>query len=542
MSFYFPNVDYTYIFKREGTEDDPFIFLKDENHVRKKALMLREIPSKEKGVVVKDSKDKKLEETNSDEPSNNQFRVDYSTGIIYFNSSRDGEQMVCEYTGMGSVFISAARVMMQGGEDDPLESLEELLSHVQEGVETLEQVGNLDFVGEYSDSHEYRKWNFVTYENKTFVAIKNSVGIKPSETSHWRLVSSGVGFSGIFEEDKVYAIGDLVSDKEKKNLYISKKMDNDSSLDNSDDWDNIITLDDTIENMRTSIDEKINELNNVADKLISDDEKRDENEEERDSTLKDALAQLELFKDDLEEDESERVKNEALRNSSERERNSGEELRVSNESERKVNEKARESQEESREQEFNSAINTIEGKIDEVDTLSSDVKNTLTEIEVLENEVGVALEDTEYTIDKIDGFQHKGEYNNEESYKKFNIVEHEGSTYMAMQDIEPREIDDEEGEEDFEDENYWRLIAEKGRDISELTVEGVSPDEEGNISLESLGIAEENMVFETRDEIIEDYEGLIGDLTELRTARKDNVVDAINELRSRIDELIDLVT
>lgn len=542
MSFYFPNVDYTYIFKREGTEDDPFIFLKDENHVRKKALMLREIPSKEKGVVVKDSKDKKLEETNSDEPSNNQFRVDYSTGIIYFNSSRDGEQMVCEYTGMGSVFISAARVMMQGGEDDPLESLEELLSHVQEGVETLEQVGNLDFVGEYSDSHEYRKWNFVTYENKTFVAIKNSVGIKPSETSHWRLVSSGVGFSGIFEEDKVYAIGDLVSDKEKKNLYISKKMDNDSSLDNSDDWDNIITLDDTIENMRTSIDEKINELNNVADKLISDDEKRDENEEERDSTLKDALAQLELFKDDLEEDESERVKNEALRNSSERERNSGEELRVSNESERKVNEKARESQEESREQEFNSAINTIEGKIDEVDTLSSDVKNTLTEIELLENDVSVALEDTEITIDKIDGFQHKGEYNNEESYKKFNIVEHEGSTYMAMQDIEPREIDDEEDEEDFENENYWRLIAEKGRDISELTVEGISPDEEGNISLESLGIAEENMVFETRDEIIEDYEGLIGDLTELRTARKDSVVDAINELRSRIDELIDLVT
>lgn len=541
MSFYFPNVDYTYIFKREGTNDDPFIFLKDENFVRKKALMLREIPSKEKGVVVKDSKDKKLEETNSDEPSNNQFRVDYSTGIIYFNSSRDGEQMVCEYTGMGSVFISAARVMMQGGEDDPLESLEELLSHVQEGVETLEQVGNLDFVGEYSDSHEYRKWNFVTYDNKTFVAIKNSTGVKPSESSHWRLVSSGVGFSGIFEEDKVYAIGDLVSDKEKKNLYISKKMDNDSSLDNSDDWDNIITLDDTIENMQTSIDEKINELNVVADKLISDDEKRDENEEERDSTLKDALAQLELFKDDLEEDESERVKNEALRNSSERERNSGEELRISNEADRKVSEKARESQEESREQEFNSALNKVNKSIEDVSEISSNASETLTEVEIIKNDVDTVLDDTESALNNINNFSHQEEFNIRNSYNKYNIVTQNGSSYIAIQDIEQDEDTEEEDIIDIDNDEYWRLIAEKGRDISELSIEGISPDEDGFISLETLGLATENSVHGMADEITEDYKGIIGELTDLRTTNKGSIVDAINELKGRIDELIDLI-
>lgn len=112
---------------------------------------------------------------------------------------------------------------------------------------------------------------------------------------------------------------------------------------------------------------------------------------------------------------------------------------------------------------------------------------------------------------------------------------------MAMQDIEPAEVTDEGDEMDFEDENYWRLIAKRGRDIGDLSIEGVSPDEEGNISLESLGLAEENFVIETRDEIVEDYENLFGDLSDLRTSRKENIVDAINELKGRIDELIDLI-
>lgn len=541
MSFYFPNVDYTYIFKREGTEEDPFIFLKDENYVRKKTIMLREIPSKSEGVVVKDSEDNELKETESDSPSSNQFRVDYSVGVIYFNSDRNGEKLVCEYTGMGSVFISAARVMMQSEDDDPLESLESLLAHAQEGVETLEQVGDLDFVGEYSDSHEYKKWNFVTYDNKTFVATKSSSGVKPSNSSHWRLVSSGVGFSGVFDEEKTYAIGDLVSDKDKKNLYVSKKMDNNSSLDNSSDWENVITLDDIVKNMSDSINDKMDELNKVREDLISDDKKREENEDERDSSMTDALAQLDLFRKDLEEQEEERDDNESSRKSAEKDRDSGEETRVDNEAERKVKEKERQSNEETREQEFSSVLSRIDKKVGDVDNLSSDVKNALTEIEILENDVGLALDNTENNIEKIDGFKHRGEYDNEETYERFNLVQVEGSTYMAMQDIEPREVNSEEDEEDFEDEDYWRLIAQKGRDISELSVEGVSPDEDGNISLESLGIAEENLVFETRDDIVEDFENMIGDLSDLRTSRKENIVDAINELKGRIDELIDLI-
>lgn len=541
MSFYFPNVDYTYIFKREGTDEDPFIFLIDENHVRNKALMLREVPSKNKGIKIEDSKGNELEETESDEPASNQYRVDYSVGIVHFNSSKNGERMTCEYTGMGSVFISASRVMMQGGEDDPLESLEDLLAYAQEGVNTLEQVGHLDFIGEYSDTHEYRKWNFVTYNNKTFVATRNSNGVSPDDSSYWRLVSSGVGFSGVYSEDKAYAVGDLVSDKDRKNLYVSKKMNNNSSLNDSDSWEKIVTLEDTIDDMSNTIDEKINELNDVVEELISNDKDRDDNEEERDSSMVDALAQLELFKEDLEGQEDTRKENESSRKSSESSRESGEDVRNTNEAERKINEEKRESQEEDRKQNFDSSVGEIEEKIGEFDSLSSEVKNTLTEFEILENDVEVALENANLTIDKIDGFTHRGEYDSEEEYKRFNLVKHEGSTYMAMQDIEPAEVTDEGDEMDFEDENYWRLIAKRGRDIGDLSIEGVSPDEEGNISLESLGLAEENFVIETRDEIVEDYENLFGDLSDLRTSRKENIVDAINELKGRIDELIDLI-
>src|SRR5690625_3063814 len=139
MSFYFPNVDYTYIFKREGTEEDPFLNLIDTANVAHEAVILREIPSHEHGVTVRDNQGNELTESFDDNLDINEYRVDYSVGIVHFHSSKNGEQMIIEYLGMGWVFISAARVMMMGEEGDPLESLQEMLESVSEGVDTLEQ-------------------------------------------------------------------------------------------------------------------------------------------------------------------------------------------------------------------------------------------------------------------------------------------------------------------------------------------------------------------------------------------------------------------
>src|SRR5690606_35657131 len=117
MSFYFPNVDYTFIFKRKGTEDDPFLHLIDTNHVRHGAIVLREITSHKHGVTVKDSNGNELIEVETSKLGENEFRVDYSVGIVYFHESRNGEEMTIEYLGMGWVFISAARVMFMGDDD-----------------------------------------------------------------------------------------------------------------------------------------------------------------------------------------------------------------------------------------------------------------------------------------------------------------------------------------------------------------------------------------------------------------------------------------
>src|SRR5699024_3949854 len=112
MGFYRPYVDPTFIFKRKGTEDDPFLFLQDTNYIKNSAFILKEIPKFEDRVKVTDSNNNELTEVKAEEIGVNEYRVDYTTGIIDFHENRNGEKVTCEYYGMGQVFISASRIWM----------------------------------------------------------------------------------------------------------------------------------------------------------------------------------------------------------------------------------------------------------------------------------------------------------------------------------------------------------------------------------------------------------------------------------------------
>lgn len=547
MAYFYSGVDPTYIYTRKGTENDPFIFLKDKNHIRKGIFILKEIPSFEDKFEVVDKNNNKLNEKETDELGSNDYRVDYSTGVVYFDKSRTGEEVTCKYWGTGYVSISADRIWYMGESDDPLKSLQDALEDVDDGIETLEQVGNLDFLDEYSDTYQYKKWNFVTFNNKTYVAIKNTKGNKPINSEYWRLVSSGVGFSGVYDNDTIYAIGDMVSDKDKKNLYVSKKDNNSDNL-NDESWELIVTLDDSVEFLMEVIEEQKNIIKKLKKEVEDGEAKREESEKERDSKITDGLAQMEVSKVDIEENESVREASETERKQSEDVRKQNESDRERKENSRKENESLREQENEDRLKKINSKLSDVDKAISEAEDITNSITETKLELEKIHDEAKDIVNESEEMIKGINGWVNMGSYDESEVYQVNNIVNYKGSTYQALMEVqgispdyefegedEPEES--EEGEENLEGEDCWTLIAEKGKNSNEITVEEIEPDENGNISLEDL----ELVGISKFEEFVEEVEVNIGDLTKLRTARKDSVVDAINELKGRIDELIDLI-
>lgn len=536
MSFYFPNVDPTYIYKREGTDDDPFLSLIDTNNVKQGKIVLKEIPSHKEEVVITDSKGNELAETESDSPSNDEYRIDYSVGMAYFNSSRNGEEMTCEYLGTGYVLISAERIMLDGDPEDPLDSLQDAFDSVEDAVNTLREVEDLDFVGEYSSSHDYKKWNFVNYNGKTFVATRGNKGIAPDDDSYWRLVSSGVGFAGVFDEDRTYTIGDLVTDKNRKDFYVSVSLNNDSDLDDEDKWELILTLKDTVKDFTDLLDAKIEELQSFKDQLAESDEQRDENDSDRDKQVSDALEDVNTVMDAHKASEKTRDDNERDRRSQENKRTSSEETRVAGESQREQQESQRRSKEDSRNQEFNNLLKDNLELTDEIDKGLQEISENSTVIEVKLGDAEEVFANVEIALEKIDDFKHVGDHDVETDYKQYNMARHDGSTYLALQDIDSEEL------REIDNEEYWGLLARKGKDGTQITVEGVEPDEDFNISLGELGYATENQIVDMRDDIREELQDTLGDLSELKTTKKDNVVESINELKRRIDDIIDVIS
>lgn len=533
MSFYFPNVDYTYIFKREGTEDDPFINLIDTANVSSGAITLREIPSFNNKVVVKNSDGNKLAQSESDTLGNDEFRVDYSVGNVHFNDSRNGEQITIEYLGMGWMFISASRVVMVGEEGDPLESLQEMLEYAQEGVETLERVGSLDFKGEYSDTHAYKKWNFITYKNKTYVSVKDGEGNLPTDTEYWRLVSSGIGVSGVYVEEKIYGIGEVVSDLENKNLYVSLIDNNSDELGNEDAWQLVISLDGVANELSNLVSEKIDSLDSLENELVENDSQRDLNDDERDALVTNAIASIKLIEEEVEDEESKRVESENKRKSEELLRKESESSRISNESQRKSQEDSRDNQEKTREQEFASLKNNLDNKISELSNLSDELDSVILNTEKSHEEIEATLGETNQKLEEVDGYEFMGEYNPLQEYKKNNLVQDVGkkNVYIATQDSIDIPLDD---------ESHWSVFVKTGERDS-IKIDDSSPNEDGEFFLEEIGYVKEGALEDFRKVMELDIKKDVGDLSNLKTARKDNVVDAINELKTRIDDLIDII-
>lgn len=125
MGNYFPNIDPAFIYRRNGTPDDPFI-PRVENKILYPStdrsgnisyyVTLDEIPDYVTKVKVRDANGAALQETTNLNLNSNEYRVDYSAGLVYLNGSQSDKQFTFEYLGTGYVNFPAQRIVMEDDE------------------------------------------------------------------------------------------------------------------------------------------------------------------------------------------------------------------------------------------------------------------------------------------------------------------------------------------------------------------------------------------------------------------------------------------
>ncbi|WP_368900877.1 hypothetical protein [Oceanobacillus oncorhynchi] len=546
MAFIFPNVDPTYIYQRK---EDEYIFLQNTRPVRLgratkfdgqvikygKAV-LTEVPwFKHKVKAFKSNGDELIEITEG-EPSTNEFIIDYSIGLAFTHESLSGQSVTFEYYGTGYVSISADRIWMDDGTENPVDTLQDALEQVDEGIEILGEIGDLAFRKEYSSTANYRKWNFVSYNNKTYVALEHSTGETPSTSDKWALVSSGVDFASIYDESQTYSVGDIVSDASSKSLYVSNIDNNSSPLSDSDSWTKMISFDGLFEDVQSYLDGIETKFNGLKQQLSSDI-----------NTLKNEVtSQFENLNADLDEyvDEKNLQINQVISNVS-----SAEDSRKQSETQRQIDETERANAETSRTESFNrfasrftEGEDNLERAIQEHETVMDETRENNTVARSYINQL-------EPIADDIGGFKFMQDYSPDTTYQKNNMVYFGGEVFIALNEV----VDEEPN-----DSPSWMPFAKKGQDGTGLvdSVNGVIPDENGNVDLGEMSVRSVNGQVGDIDitpatidavhindlqqhveEATADLDIIIGSPEQLETEDKENLVLAINELAREINTL-----
>ena len=342
-------------------------------------------------------------------------------------------------------------------------------------------------------------------------------------------MSTGTSFAGVYSDSKSYDVGDIVSNTGKTNLYLSTKMDNNDPLSNSESWELMISLENAVSDMVNTIDQQISSLENLKNSLIDKEEELSLGEIDRNESVSTAIKNIENALDDsetinslIEQAEEERVTNEEERVLQENNRRESEIIRQSKEDERQSSEISREQRLQMFLSESQQVIDSAQEALEEIDGMKITVES------LVDESASNLIQTAEY-VDMLSEWKFVGEYGSEIDYRKYNIVSYNGSSYMANEDVTNLSPD--------ESSEIWGLLSIKGADGTFITIEGNQANEEGDINLNNLGIVRDSQL----NAVEKDIKDSIGHVSELKTLNKDNIVEAINELKAKIDDIISVM-
>ncbi|MFS0657338.1 hypothetical protein AB1L07_01770 [Niallia alba] len=214
MSFYFPNVDAIFLFKRAGTPEDPFLPLQQDLQVKFSKVTLKEIPDFTTKVSVKNTDNVNLTEITNPEPQINEYRVDYSTGIVYFNISQEDETLTFAYTGIGQLDIPASRMIVNTSNDNA-----ERIT-VQDIIDANTEVNNVKALVEQNQVVKKNDYN-VDMNNVTAQLATNALLVSNGLNTLTSSLTNAKAYNQIYITEN-YTLEDGVTIT--KDLYIRSNM------------------------------------------------------------------------------------------------------------------------------------------------------------------------------------------------------------------------------------------------------------------------------------------------------------------------------
>jgi len=110
MALFHANIDPVYLIKRLGTDESPFIPINQPLTVKYGRVILKEFPDFTEKVTVVNDGGLTFEEVTTAELGEQEYRVDYTTGAVFFHISQEGKKFNFSYLGTGYLNIPASRV------------------------------------------------------------------------------------------------------------------------------------------------------------------------------------------------------------------------------------------------------------------------------------------------------------------------------------------------------------------------------------------------------------------------------------------------
>lgn len=108
-------------------------------------VQLKQIPKKNKGLVVLDDTNNELSEVNKmSKITPTSYYVDYNNGVVYFHPSKAGKIFIFNYYGLGYELLSASRVFSEHDVNGQTirETLQEIIDKGRECIDALNTIGN----------------------------------------------------------------------------------------------------------------------------------------------------------------------------------------------------------------------------------------------------------------------------------------------------------------------------------------------------------------------------------------------------------------
>lgn len=166
---------------------DVYIDITESHQIVNNKVILSELPSEFSRVLVSGNNITWIETTNSS-PQQGQYYVDYTTGVVTFNSVDNGLTLQFSFKGRGLQFFPISRIWTQENNGEVLETLQDVIDITNQVRENAQLVADtLTFIGDWNAETAYKKNNIVQFDNEVYVAIKDNDNIQPPNETNWKL-------------------------------------------------------------------------------------------------------------------------------------------------------------------------------------------------------------------------------------------------------------------------------------------------------------------------------------------------------------------